>query len=258
MDSLLGMEQKRALVIGAGQGIGRMASLRFAQSGCDIALVDLEGDRIASVADEVRELGRKATLLVGDVTREEDAERLVGEAVTALGGIDALVNIVGMAGWSSLLDLDVAAWDREQDINLKHHFLVTRAVARHMVERGGGGTVALVASVSGQFGAPNHGAYGAAKAGLMALVKTMAEEWAPHGIRVNAVAPGSVLTPRIQAMRESGELKPAKPDEVDRMCEPDDIACGLLFLSSALARRVNGQTLVVDGGKTTMFPFDLG
>ena len=111
----------------------------------------------------------------------------------------------------------------------------------------------MVASVSAMFGAPNHGAYGAAKAGLIALTRTMAEEWFEHGIRVNSVAPGAVRTPRIIAQQEAGEAPSG--GEAARLCEVEDIGGALLFLSSGLARAITGQTLVVDTGKTTLFPF---
>ena len=255
MDSLLGLEDRGTLVVGAGQGIGRAAALLVARCGGRLALVDLERERVEKVAEEVRGLGRPAEPIVGDVTSESDVERIVAAAAEALGGIDSLINIIGMASWGPLAEMDTETWDRDFTLNLKQHFLVSSRVARHMIERGEGGTMAVVASVSGLFGAPNHGAYGAAKAGVMALVRSMAQEWEPHGIRVNAVAPGSVRTPRIMAMREAGEIPDRDPRVAARECEPEDIAGGLLFLSSELARRVNGQTLVVDGGTISRFPF---
>ena len=109
--------------------------------------------------------------------------------------------------------------------------------------------------MSGLFGAPNHGAYGAAKAGLVALTRTMAQEWFEYGIRVNSVAPGAVSTPRILAQQASGEAPSG--GEAARMCAVDDIGGALLFLSSRLARAITGQTLTVDNGKTTLFPYEV-
>ena len=258
MEDLFQLGDRGALVMGAGQGIGREVSLLLARCGARLALVDLEAERVASVADEVRDRGTSAEALTADVTREEQVEATVEAAVKALGGIDVLVNIIGMAAWGPLLETDVETWDHDHSLNLRQHFLVSRAVARKMVERGQGGSIAVVASVSGRFSAPNHGAYGAAKAGLMALIQTMSQEWEPYRIRVNAVAPGAVRTPRIMAMREAGEIVKPDPGFAARECEPIDIAKALLFLSSGMARRVNGQTLVVDGGTTARFPFNLG
>ena len=111
-----------------------------------------------------------------------------------------------------------------------------------------------VASVSGVFAAPRHGAYGAAKAGLLSLVRTMAQEWWPR-VRVNAVVPGAVRTPRIEGMWQSGTIPRPAAEVVDRMAEPEDIAGAAVFLSSALARRITGQAIVVDGGTSTRFPY---
>jgi 2-deoxy-D-gluconate 3-dehydrogenase len=258
VEDLFQLRERGALVMGAGQGMGRAAALLLARCGARLALVDLERDRVERVASEVRALGRPAEPLLGDVTDEKQVERLVGEAAKALGRIDNLVNIIGLATWAPLLEVSSDAWDQQQAINLKHHFLVSRAVARHMLGHGQGGAMVVVASVSGLFGAPRHGPYGAAKAGLMALVRSMAQEWEPYGIRVNAIAPGAVRTPRVQEMRRRGEIGRADPLAEAREAEPEDIGSAILFLSSALARRVNGQTLVVDGGTIARFPFNMG
>jgi 2-deoxy-D-gluconate 3-dehydrogenase len=253
LDSLLGLAGKGALVVGGGQGIGRSAARMLARGGCDVAVADLVRERAEAVAGEIRALGRKAEPLACDATLAREAEAAVAAASAALGRLDAVVDVVGQASWSPLLELDEATWDRDQALNLKQHFLVGRAAAREMVRQGRGGSLVVVASVSGLFAAPRHGAYGAAKAGLLALVKTMAEEWAEHGIRANAVAPGSVRTPRILAQQAAGAVPAA--GILARMAECDDVAGAILFLSSALARRVTGQALVVDGGSAVRSPF---
>jgi NAD(P)-dependent dehydrogenase (short-subunit alcohol dehydrogenase family) len=165
------------------------------------------------------------------------------------------VNIVGGASWAPLLEMDDATWERDQRVNLKHHWLLGRAAAKQMIAAGRGGALVVVASVSGMFSAAGHGAYGAAKAGLLGLVMTMADEWWPHGIRVNAVVPGAVRTPRIEAAWESGAIRRPAADVVERMAAAEDVAHAIAFLGSDLARRITGQTLVIDGGVTTRFPF---
>jgi len=252
-DPLLGLAGKGALVVGGGQGIGRSAALLLARGGCDVAVADLLPERARAVAAEVRALGRRAEALGADATREGEAAGATAAAAAALGRLDALVDVVGLASWAPLLELDEATWDRDQALNLKQHFFVGRAAAREMLRQGRGGSIVVVASVSGLFAAPRHAAYGAAKAGLLALVKTMAEEWAPHGIRANAVAPGAVRTPRIQRQQAEGAAPTAGVDA--RMAECDDVAGAIVFLSSDLARKVTGQTLVVDGGTTSLFPY---
>jgi NAD(P)-dependent dehydrogenase (short-subunit alcohol dehydrogenase family) len=252
---VLDLRERAALVVGGGQGIGRAAALALARAGANVAVLDLERERADAVAAELSALGARAAALAGDVTKASDADRGVADAARALGPLDAVVDIVGSASWGSLLELDDATWERDFSINLKQHWYVARAAARAWIAASRPGALCAVGSVSGLFSAARHGAYGAAKAGLLALVRTAAEEWAPHGIRVNAVVPGSVRTPRIEAAWADGTIKRPNAETLSRMALPEDVANAALFLVSDLARRVTGQALVVDGGTTTKFPF---
>jgi 2-deoxy-D-gluconate 3-dehydrogenase len=249
------MRGRAALVVGGGQGMGRASALLLARLGAAVAVLDEVAERAAAVADEARAAGARAEPLVADVTDAAAAEAAVGEAARRLGALDALVNVVGGASWAPLLELDDATWERDLRLNLKQHWSVSRAAARAMRASGRGGSLVVVASVSGLFSAAGHGAYGAAKAGLVALVRTMAEEWWPDGIRANAVVPGAVRTPRIEAAWESGAVRRPAAEVEERMALPEDVAGAIAFLSSDLARRITGQTLVIDGGVTTRFPF---
>jgi 3-oxoacyl-[acyl-carrier protein] reductase len=249
------LRERAALVVGGGQGIGRATALALARAGANVAVLDLERERADAVAAELGGLGVRASALAGDVTKAADAARAVAEAASALGPLDAVVDIVGSASWGSLLELDDGTWERDFDVNLKQHWYVARAAARAWIAAERPGAYCAVGSVSGLFSAARHGAYGAAKAGLLALVRTAAEEWAPHGIRVNAVVPGSVRTPRIEAAWAEGTIARPTPETLARMALPEDVANAALFLVSDLARRITGQALVVDGGTTTKFPF---
>jgi len=255
VEAVLQLAGRGALVAGGGQGMGRATVLLLARLGAKLVVLDELAERANAVAAEARALGAAAEALVADVTDAAQAERAAEAAARATGGLDLLVNIVGGASWAPLLELDDATWERDQRVNLKHHWLVGRAAAKQMIAGGRGGSIVAVASVSGMFSAAGHGAYGAAKAGLLGLVKTMAEEWWPHGIRVNAVVPGAVRTPRIEAAWQSGAIRRPAPDVVERMALPEDVAGAIAFLASDLARRITGQTLVIDGGVTTRFPF---
>jgi NAD(P)-dependent dehydrogenase (short-subunit alcohol dehydrogenase family) len=254
----LDMTGQAALVVGGGQGIGRAAALALGRAGARVAVLDAEADRARFVVGELEALGVGAAAVVADVTQAEGAARGVADAGSALGPLDVVVNIVGSASWGSLLDLDEATWERDFTVNLKQHWYVGRSAARAWIATKRPGALAVVASVSGLFSAPKHGAYGAAKAGVLAFVRTAAEEWWPHGIRVNAVIPGTVRTPRIEALWTSGEISKPTPETLARMALPEDIANAALFFVSPLAQRVTGQTLVVDGGTTTRFPYQLG
>jgi 3-oxoacyl-[acyl-carrier protein] reductase len=177
-------------------------------------------------------------------------------AVEQLGGIDVMVSIVGAAVWGSLLDTTAAIWDQQLHRNLRYFFLCAREVATTMIRRGNPGAIVGIASVDGQRASPMRGAYGVAKAGLISLVQTMAVEWAPHHIRVNAIAPGHIVTPRLYdtPQRAEGYAKSLIP--MRHRGQTDDIGKAALFLVSDLAGYITGTTLDVDGGllAANLFP----
>lgn len=254
--SLFGLQGKRALVIGAGQGMGESSALFLARAGCDVGLVDLVPERAERVAASVRDLGRRAEVLIGDVLDDPQIPALIAEAERKLGGIDVMVSIVGAAVWGSLLDTTADVWDQQQRLNLRYFFLTAREVAVSMIRRGSPGAIVGIASVDGQRASPMRGAYGAAKAGLISLVQTMAVEWAPHRIRVNAVAPGHIVTPRLYDTPQRADLYANSLLPVRQRGVPDDIGKAALFLASDMARYITGTTLDVDGGllAANLFP----
>lgn len=260
--NILGIAGKKALVVGGGFGMGRETVLLLARAGADVVVADLDRARADEVRAEAEALGVAAGSLSADVTDRAQAEQLVADAVARLGGLDIVVNIVGLAQWAELMDLGDEMWDAQFDINLRHHLYVGRAAARQMISTGTKGSMAFVASVSGVYGAPYHAAYGAAKAGLMALVRTMSQEWGPHGIRVNAVAPDVIATPRVRGGFEArgadlNALAKSEHVSLERFGEPFEIAGPLVFLVSPLAGFMTGQTLIVDGGVHAGFPHEM-
>jgi NAD(P)-dependent dehydrogenase (short-subunit alcohol dehydrogenase family) len=248
----LRLDDKRIVVIGAGQGIGRQAAHALAQSGAHLFCIDID----EGLADDIaREVGGVAG--VGDATTRVGAERLFADARRELGRIDGLVDIIGMARYAQLTELTDEEWNWHHDIVLRHAYLAVQLGGRAMASTGGG-AMAFVASVSGITGAPRHAAYGAAKAGLMSLVRSAAIELGPAGIRVNAVAPGVVWTPRVSALLgEEGRQRGSDNAPLRRVALPADIASALLFLMSDLAAYVSGQTVVVDGGVSAKFPYPM-
>ncbi|HEV2993222.1 MAG TPA: SDR family oxidoreductase [Acidimicrobiia bacterium] len=249
---LLRLDGRRFVVVGAGQGIGRQAVHALASVGARVVCVDVDADRAGEVAAEV---GGYA--VVGDATRRADAERVFDEVAGALGGLDGVVDIVGMARYATLLDVDDEEWDWHFDVVLRHAYLAVQLGGRRLTA-GAGGVMAFVASVSGLTSAPRHAAYGAAKAGLMALVRSAAVELGPSGVRVNAVAPGVVWTPRVSAvLGEEGRARNEANTPLRRVAQPADIAAALLFLCSDLSSYVSGQTIVVDGGVAAKFPYPM-
>lgn len=250
--ALLRLDGRRFVVIGAGQGIGRQATHALASAGARVVCVDRDADLAADIAAEVDGIP-----WVGDVTERPAVERLFDEADAAMGGVDGVADIVGMAQYSGLLELDDELWQWHQDICLRHVFLALQYGGRKLRDAGGGSMV-FVASASGISGAPEHAAYGAAKAGVMSLVRSAAEELGPLGIRVNAVAPGVVWTPRVSGyLGEKGRQRNADNAPLRRVALPADIAAAILFLASDLAGYVSGQTLSVDGGVGVKFPYPM-
>jgi len=245
------------LIVGGGQGIGRATALLLSESGADVVVLDAVSERAESVAREINGRGGRAEAVVADVTDPAQAARAVASANEAFEGLDFVANIVGLSSWASLLEVDDETWERDFAINLKQHLYVARSAARCWIDARQPGVLCLVASASGLFAAPRHGAYGAAKAGVLSFVRTAAEEWWPHGIRVNAVVPGAVRTPRIEASWADGSVPRPADDLLDCMALPEDIAGAIFYLVSDLSKKVTGQSIVVDGGWTTRFPYRL-
>lgn len=254
--ALLGLEGKRALVVGGGRGMGESSALFLATAGCDVAVLDNEAARAETVAAGVRARGRKGAVIVANIFDEADVVRAVAEAEEKLGGLDVLVTIVGQALFRPLLELSLEEWDSEQTRNLRYVFVTARAVAASMIRRGTGGSIVAIGSIDGLVGAPGHAAYGAAKAGLLHLVKSMAAEWGRDGIRVNAVAPGSITTPRLPETEQSRVWMDESVLPIGRAGTTDEIAGAVLFLASSLSGYVTGHTLAVDGGWLAANIFD--
>ena len=247
---LFGLGGANALVVGGGQGMGEASARLLARLGCNVAVLDFVAERATALAAALGAGGTRAIALQADVLDDQAAAAAVGQAAEQLGPLDLMVTIVGQAGYVPLVEMDAATWDLDQRRNLRYVFVMGQAWARLCIAAARPGAMVVVTSVSGIQSAPKHAAYGAAKAGLINLVKSMAVEWAPHQIRVNAVAPGSILTPRRPDSPErqaeiAGSLIPMK-----RRGTVEDVAQAVAFLGSAMARYVTGHTLAVDGGWT--------
>src|SRR5262245_8192532 len=216
--ALLRLDGRGFVVVGAGQGIGRQTAHALAAAGARVVCADVERDRAATVATEVG-----GTPWAGDVRARDAVERLIADAGRALGRLDGVVDIVGEARFGPFLDCSDEDWEWSFQMVLRHAYLVAQLAARAMADRRG--VMVFVASVSGLTSAPRHAAYGAAKAGLMSLVRTVAVELGPAGVRVNAVAPGAVWTPRVAALLgEDGKMRNAANAPLRRIGLPADVA----------------------------------
>ena len=261
----LGLDGKRALIAGSGPGLGRSCALGLAESGSAVACADIDGTRAEAVAEEVRARGGSAHAVQADIRRSSEADRAVEEAASALGGLDIVVDVIGEIRWGPVTALSDEDWRYSLEATLGHVFNLGRAAARRLTAQGSGGSIVSISSVSGLVSAPFHAPYGAAKAGLISLTRSLAVELAPAGIRVNCIAPGAIATPRVVS-RMVGEWNPADPPPpsrapLGRMGHPDEIAKVVVFLSSELASYVSGQCIVVDGAASAQYlmgPMDPG
>jgi NAD(P)-dependent dehydrogenase (short-subunit alcohol dehydrogenase family) len=250
--SRLSLTGRNALVLGAGgHGIGRQTSHALRQAGARLVCVERSKELAEEIAQEVQ-----GTPVVADITSRGDMEAAFVQVDEVFGGrLDVLVDIVGVSTFAPLLEMTDASWDQAHDLVVRHAFLAAQLGGRRMVAANGGAMV-FIGSASGLTASPRHAAYGAMKAALMQLVKTAAQELGPHGVRVNAVAPGPVWTERVATMLGPSKRAPLESvTPLGRIAEPSDIASVLLFLASDLSRHVTGQTISVDGGALIQTPF---
>jgi 3-oxoacyl-[acyl-carrier protein] reductase len=257
VQSLFGLTGKRIVVLGGGQGMGEATVRLIASLGALVAVVDREPERAEHVAAEIGGDGVTAAPFSFDVLDDAALVAGIAQIDREFGPLDGMVSVIGMAAWSTLVDMDMATWDLDQSRNLRYFFLAARELARSLIKRDAPGSIVCVSSVDGLRSAPFHGSYGAAKAGLINLARSMAEEWSPHRIRVNVVSAGAIITPRIPHTGEAGEARMMARVPMRRRGSVEEIAKALTFFLSDMSSYVTGQTLAVDGGYTAATLFDL-
>jgi NAD(P)-dependent dehydrogenase (short-subunit alcohol dehydrogenase family) len=246
---ILDLSGKSILVTGASSGLGRHFAAVLAQAGATVIAVARRGDELEKLAAEIIAAGGKAHVLVMDVTDVASVKAGIAEAVHLTGRLDGLVNNSGVTETVTLLDQTEAGWDRVLDTNLKGAWAVATESARHMVEAGHRGVIVNIASVAGLRQAGQLTAYATSKAALVQLTKQMALEWARHGIRVNALAPGYIITDLNRDFFETDAGKAIiKRIPQRRLGQPADLDGALLLLLSDAAAYITGTVLAVDGG----------
>lgn len=246
-------EEKTVIVTGAAspRGIGRATALHLAAQGWNIGIIDLDAEACTALAEEIRQTYHvQAAGAAANVTDETSVRRAIDELESALPQICALANIAGVASPVSYLDLDAAEWDRVLNVNLNGVHYATRRVAETMVKNGIGRIVSL-SSVSAQIGGGSYSKtpYSVAKAGVIGLTRAVARELGPHGITINAIAPGPIDTDIMGGtLSEDRKRELVQGLLVDRVGTPTDIAAAVEFLISDQSGFITGQTLNVDGG----------
>ncbi|HKA98339.1 MAG TPA: SDR family NAD(P)-dependent oxidoreductase [Streptosporangiaceae bacterium] len=245
---------RRALVTGASRGIGQAIAVALAQAGADVAVMARGEEGLAATAKQITDCGREAHIIAADVTRQEAVEGAVADAIGALGHVDIVVNNAGGSNFAvPFLDLRLAGWDKLIRLNLDSAMYVCHAIGGHLVGRGTG-SVINVASVAGLIGSPFLSPYGAAKAGLISLTKTLAVEWAARGVRVNALCPGWTATELNRNLWDDDTAGQATVATVpmQRWGRAEEMTGPAVFLASDASSYMTGQVLVIDGGQTAL------
>jgi NAD(P)-dependent dehydrogenase (short-subunit alcohol dehydrogenase family) len=245
------LEDRTALVTGAARGIGRAVAIAAAAAGARVVVLDLDRRGAEETARMVASAGGSALVATCDITDPGAREAVLHDTASSFGWPDVLVNNAGVQMVDSALTLDEGAWQRTIAVNLEAPFRLTQALAREWVARGVAGSVVNIASIAGLVHFPLHAAYSTSKAALRALTGAFALELAPYGIRVNAVAPGHVNTAMSLVARDPARLaERLRQIPLARLGVPEDIAGVVVYLASARAAYVTGQTITVDGGYT--------
>lgn len=244
------LKNKVALVTGAGRGIGRDIALAYAREGADVVINDVDPATAEGTAKDAAALGSKSLVVIADMAKSADIARLVDTAIRERGRVDILVNNAMKIVPGKLEALPEAAWDTTMNIGLKGAFLVSQACARHMIAQKSGNIV-NIASIAGLYPYNWAGAYSVVKAGLIMLTKLQAMEWAPYGIRANAITPGYIRTPGTEAMYADPEIYEGRRKGVPmgRVGSGEDIAGPAIFLASDESGYTTGSVVGSDGGQ---------
>jgi len=244
------LKDKVAVITGASRGIGEAIARTFAAHGARVVLASRRIEGVKAVADDI---GAAAHAVAAHTGHEAQCVALVEEAVARFGKVDVLVNNAATNPYfGPMLDTDGGAWLKTFEVNLQGYFWMAREVARHLQGRGAPGSIVSVASVAGLEAAPFQGVYGATKAAVISMTRTLAFELGASGIRVNAIAPGLVETRLASAIVQNETLvaEVVRKTPLGRYGQPDEIAGAALFLASDASSYMTGQTMVIDGGMT--------
>jgi NAD(P)-dependent dehydrogenase (short-subunit alcohol dehydrogenase family) len=244
--------RRAALVTGASYGIGAAVAVGLAHDGFDVAVTDLEAADLAATIAAIGAAGGKAAAVALDVRSQQSVEAAFAEAVAEIGPLDLLVNNAGVPMTRPAIEITRADWETALAVNLTGTFFMSQQMGRHLIAGGRPGAIVSLASTHGTVGFANVVGYGVAKAGISHMTRILAIEWAPHGIRVNAIAPGTTETesraPRLADPARREAMLNRIP--LHRFGTPEEMAGAVRYLASPLASYITGQILLLDGGLT--------
>lgn len=249
---LFSLAGKKALVTGASRGIGQVIAVAFAEAGADVALTARGAEGLAATAKQVRDLGREAVEISADLTGQETATAVVATAIEKLGQLDVVVNNAGGSNFVvPFLDMRLSGWEKILRLNLDTTMWICQAAGAHMTSRGSGSLI-NVASVAGLGASPFLAPYGAAKAAVVSLTRTLASEWGRTGVRVNALCPGWTATELNRNLWDTPDGGQATIANVPmaRWGRAEEMAGPAVFLASDASSFMTGQVLAIDGGQT--------
>ncbi len=244
------LDGKVAIVTGSGKGLGKAMAIALAEAGADVAVTARSFDQVEQTAQEIEKLGRKCLAVKTDVTKKEEVEALVQQTIDQFGGVDILINNVGMAIVKDLMNTSPEDWQTQIDTNLTSTFHCCRAVGKHMLNNGGG-KIVNVATIAGVRGKWQMIGYGASKAGVIQLTKTLAIEWARYNVTVNCIIPGIFHTSATQKVMDNKEMLKVRVSKVPlrRYGKPEEVGPLAVFLSSPASDFITGTAIPIDGGE---------
>lgn len=250
------LKNKVALITGSGSGIGRVTAMRFASEGAKVIVNDLKETDGEETVRLIREQGGEALFLQADVTKASDVEQMVNQSIQTFGAIDILFNNAGIAGVGAVHELTEELWDRVVNVNMKGVFLPCKYVVPHMMERQQGNIINMSSAIA-EIGLMKRAVYAATKGAVLTLTKCMQVDYAPYNIRVNALLPGTIMTPFVENYLKNSYSDPEEGLNTIRRRQltghlgtPEDVAGAALFLASDESKFMMGSPLYIDGGCT--------